>query len=119
MYTLLCLPCLIGALDLTEEVGAAVGIPHVSQIWEEVHRTHSCTAYEEEQESEWYSYSPCVAVYRVHVRVSQMLGTTSGVSTHNDTFHPRLPNPACAWLNLLLKYVEGSVYITYIYLAVF
>lgn len=29
-----------GALDITEEVGAAVGIPHVAKIWEEVHRSH-------------------------------------------------------------------------------
>ncbi len=29
-----------GALDVTEEVGAAFGIPHVSQVWEEVHRSH-------------------------------------------------------------------------------
>ncbi|XP_064391554.1 mitochondrial sodium/calcium exchanger protein-like [Halichondria panicea] len=32
---------LSGALDITEEVGAAVGIPHLSQVWEEVHRSHS------------------------------------------------------------------------------
>ena len=32
---------LTGALDITEEVGAAVGIPHLPQIWEEVHRSHS------------------------------------------------------------------------------
>lgn len=30
-----------GALDITEEVGAAVGIPHVGQIWQEVHRSHT------------------------------------------------------------------------------
>lgn len=29
-----------GALDITEEVGAAIGIPHVAKIWEEVHRSH-------------------------------------------------------------------------------
>ena len=30
-----------GALDVTEEVGVALGIPHVAQIWDEVHRSHS------------------------------------------------------------------------------
>ena len=30
-----------GALDLTEEIGAAIGIPHVPEIWEEIQRSHS------------------------------------------------------------------------------
>ena len=29
-----------GALDVSEEVVAAVGIPHVPQIWEEIHKVH-------------------------------------------------------------------------------
>ncbi len=33
--------CCIGALDVTEGVGAAFGIPHVPELWEEVSRTHN------------------------------------------------------------------------------
>ena len=29
-----------GALDLMDEIGAAVAIPHSPQVWEEVHRIH-------------------------------------------------------------------------------
>lgn len=31
----------IGALDVTEGIGAAFGIPHVPELWEEVNRAHS------------------------------------------------------------------------------
>ena len=30
----------VGALDLMDEIGAAVAIPHSPQVWEEVHRVH-------------------------------------------------------------------------------
>lgn len=32
--------CCSGALDISEEVVVAVGLPHVSEIWEEIHRVH-------------------------------------------------------------------------------
>lgn len=32
-----------GALDVTEEIAAAVAIPHVPQVWEEIHRSHCHT----------------------------------------------------------------------------
>ena len=40
---LICLPSngSTGALDVTEGIGAAFGIPHVPELWEEVSRTHS------------------------------------------------------------------------------
>lgn len=38
--TPLSLSCFSGALDVSEGVVVAVGFPHVSQIWEEVHRGH-------------------------------------------------------------------------------
>ena len=39
-YYSLSFSCCSGALDVSEDVAVAVGLPHVSRIWEEIHRVH-------------------------------------------------------------------------------
>ena len=36
----MCIVVCSGALDLMDEIGAAVAMPHSPQLWEEVHRVH-------------------------------------------------------------------------------
>lgn len=53
---------IVGALDVTEGVGAVFGIPHVPELWEEVSRSHSRGRTSSRAQSRSYSRSAIVEV---------------------------------------------------------
>lgn len=95
-----------GALDITEEVGAAVGIPHVSQIWEEVHRSHRSHSIrtpipEEEEEGKERKRCPSFKYFSLclhssgpsHLREEKHWGESDSSDDETQTLLPKEVKP--------------------------